>query len=78
MQGVGVGALTGEKQGAKTREVIFFQVFGIGVFFFDRAKRGRRGKKRCDIMLRNNPPECARVRCSNRLPLEQNGRVSSE
>ena len=62
----------------KLREVVAADVLAVGIVALDGAERGRRGEEGAHAVLRDDPPERARVRRADRLALVQHGRVAVE
>ena len=75
-QGVGIAALTREKERFEIREVVFPFELERRVFFLDGAKRRGCREQRFHFVLRNHAPECTGVRCAHGLALVKHGGVS--
>ena len=78
VEGVGVGALTGEEEGPEGGEVVAGDVLPGRVLALDRAERGRSGEHHPHVVLGDDPPEGAGIGGPHRLALEHDGRVAGE
>ena len=77
-KGIRVAALAGQDQGAQGREVVFADVLTVGVFTFNRAKGGGRGKQNVDIMLGDDAPKGARIGGADRFAFVEHGGAALE
>ena len=77
-QGLGVATLACEEERAETREVVAADVTALRVLLPDRAKRGRRGEERANVVLGDHSPEGSCVRRSDRLAFVKDRRAAVE
>ena len=74
--GIGVGPFPRQIKRTQARNVVFPDLFALGVFAFDGADRGGGGKEAAHIVFRDNAPEGARIRCTHGLAFEHDCRVA--
>jgi hypothetical protein len=68
---VGIGALAGQEERAKFRQVVGGDQLSLRVFLLDGAKRGRSGEQSRHAVLGDHPPEGAGIGRADRLALVQ-------
>ena len=78
VHGVGVTALTGQKQRIEAREVVAADERSARILPLDGAKRGRRREQGVDPMLRDDAPEGAGVRSADRLAFVEDAGAAGE
>ena len=74
--GVGIGPLAGEKEGAEAGQVVVLQELGVRVLLLDGAEGRRRGEEGRDAVLGDHAPERAGVRGADRLALVHDRRAA--
>ncbi len=78
LDGVGIGALAGQEQGAEFRQVVFGDELAVRVFLLDGAEGGRRGEQGRDLVLGDHPPEGAGIGRADRLALVEDRGAAGE
>ncbi|MCY1231822.1 hypothetical protein D9M72_442830 [compost metagenome] len=73
VEGICVQPLPRGEKRSQAGDVVVPQQFRFGVGFADGAQRCRGGKEDIDLVVPDNPPESARIRCSYRFPLIEDG-----
>src|SRR6185369_5296970 len=77
-QRVRIATLASQKQRAEVFQIVLPEILARVIFAFDGAKSCRRGEKHADTMLRDHAPECARIRCADRLTFVKDRGVSMQ
>ena len=77
-EGVRITALTCEEERAETAQIVLAHGFAVRIFALDRAKRRRRSKQDLNAMLRDYPPERARIRSADRFALVEHRDIAVE
>ena len=76
LDGLGVGALAGQEQGAQALQIVLPDELALRILFLDGAEGGRRGEQRRDVVLRDDAPEGTCVGRADWLALvDQRGRA---
>ena len=73
LNGVRVGALAREEQGAQALQLIALEMLRVRIFLLDGAEGGRRGEERGDVVFLDHAPEGAGVRRADGLALIDHG-----
>ncbi len=76
LDGLGVGALAGQKQRAEGAQVVAADLLAPRVLLLDGAERRRRGEHRRHLVLGDHAPERAGIGRADRLALVQDGRAA--
>ena len=73
---VWISAFSRKVKRPEARDIIVFDHLAFWVFAFDRAECCRRCEKAAHVMVLDNAPEGARIRCADWLPFEHNRGVA--